>query len=189
MSEAATATRSRRERDTGNGTPSERTSPDLRLGGRRIVVEPHNCFACGTLNEHGLQLTLHAEDGRCWTELSLGKGFEGWDGIAHGGVVCTLLDEVMAWATIEHEAWGVTARMTVSFKRPVPIETAIRGEGWVEDARKRLIHTGGRIVDVASGIILATAAGTYMAASPERREELRRRYAFRLVDEPAPVEA
>jgi len=75
---------------------SEPAVRDVRLGGRRIEVAPHNCFACGTLNVHGLHLELHAADDRCWVELTLPERFGGWDGIAHGGIVCTLLDEVMA---------------------------------------------------------------------------------------------
>jgi len=60
---------------------------DVRIGGRRILMTPHNCFACGTLNVHGIQLDLHAGADRCWTELSLAERFEGWEGIAHGGIV------------------------------------------------------------------------------------------------------
>ena len=66
-----------------------------------IGSRPHHCFACGTLNIHGLHLELHVEDGRCWTELTLPERFEGWEGIAHGGIVCTILDEVMAWALVD----------------------------------------------------------------------------------------
>jgi len=185
MSEAPTTTRPRTPR-LGRNEPA---GPGIRLGGRRIEVAPHHCFACGTLNEHGLQLALHAQDGRCWTELRLPRDFEGWDGIAHGGIVCSVLDEVMAWATIEHDAWGLTARLSVDFRKPVPVEALVRGEGWVEEARKRVIRTRGRIVDVATGTVLATAEATYVAAAESRRDELRRRYAFRLVDEvPTAVE-
>ena len=52
----------------------------------RFAFEPHNCFACGTLNVHGLHLELHAGDDRCWVELSLPERFQGWDDIAHGGI-------------------------------------------------------------------------------------------------------
>ena len=51
----------------------------------RFEIEPHNCFACGELNEHGLQLRMHLADRGSWTELTLPRQFEGWDGIAHGG--------------------------------------------------------------------------------------------------------
>ncbi len=151
--------------------------------GQRIVLDPHNCFACGELNEHGLHLVLHTQDGRCWTELELDQRFEGWDGIAHGGIVATILDEVMAWALIDTDAWGLTARMDVGFKRPVPLGAPIRGEGWVVEARRRLMTTAGRIVDAASGTVLATAEATYVAAPADRREALRARYRFRVTDD------
>src|SRR6188768_3126837 len=112
---------------------SEPAVQDVRIGGRRIEIAPHNCFACGTLNVHGLHLELHAGDDRCWVELSLPERFQGWDDIAHGGIVCTILDEVMAWALIDHDMWGVTARLNVDFRRPVPIGRRIRGEGRVRE--------------------------------------------------------
>jgi uncharacterized protein (TIGR00369 family) len=163
--------------------------PGLRMGDRRIEVDEHNCFACGTLNTHGMHLGLHSQGGRCWTELSLPRRFEGWDGIAHGGIVATVLDEVMAWALIDHDAWGLTARMTIDYKRPVPIGRPIRGEGWVVEVRRRLLRTSGRIVDATSGELLATSEGTYLAAPEERKQELKGRYRFRLVDDaPEPVD-
>ena len=67
----------------------------------------------------------------CWTELTLDAAFQGWDGVAHGGILCTILDEVMAWSVIGQDTWGVTARMTVDFKRPVPVGLRLRAEGRV----------------------------------------------------------
>ena len=140
---------------------------------------PHNCFACGTLNEHGLRLRIHVEPGRSWTELELEARFEGWEGIAHGGILCTILDEVMAWALVGEDNWGVTARMSVEFKKPVPVGTALRADGWVTRSRRRLVETGARIVEAGSGVELATATGVYVAADGARKRELQRRYGFR----------
>ena len=39
--------------------------------------EPHNCFACGTLNAGGLHLDLHVDGERCWTELSIAGSVPG----------------------------------------------------------------------------------------------------------------
>ncbi len=158
-----------------------RALPDVRIGGRRILLTPHNCFACGELNVHGLHLDLHAREGRCWSELELPERFEGWEGIAHGGIVCTILDEVMAWAIVGQDAWGVTARMTVEFRRPVRVGTKIRGEGWIVRARRRVFDTAARIVEVETGAELATAEATYVAAPEERKRALKERYAYRLV--------
>src|SRR5215203_928402 len=151
---------------------SERTVTleDVRIGGSRIVLEPHNCFACGSLNTHGIRLELHAGHGRCWTELELDRRFEGWEGIAHGGIVSTILDEVMAWALVDNDSWGVTARMQVEFKRPVPIGRRIRGEGRVVEVRRRIVRAAGTLVDAVDGTVLATAEGTFVAAPDERKE-------------------
>ncbi len=148
--------------------------------GLTIEVAPHRCFACGALNEHGIHLELHVDGDRCWTELALPERFQGWDGIAHGGVICTILDEVMAWSLAATDNWGLTARMAVEFKRPVQLGVPIRGEGWVSATRRRLVDTAGRIVDPATGDVLATATATYVAAGAERKRELQARYRFRL---------
>ena len=144
-------------------------------------LAPHNCFACGTLNAHGIHLLLHVERGRAWTELSLPAHFQGWNGMAHGGIVCAILDEVMAWALVGEDNWGVTARMSVEFKRPVAIGEAIKAWGEITRARRRIVETAGMIVD-ADGRILATGTGTYLAADEERKRELRRQYGFRLAE-------
>ncbi len=153
---------------------------DVPIEGRRILLSPHNCFACGELNVHGLRLELHAGGNRCWTELSLDDRFEGWEGIAHGGIVTTILDEVMAWALVDHDVWGVTARMSLEFKRPVPIGRPIRAEGRVLEVRRRLVTAEGVVVDMADGTLLARSEGTYVGAPDARKEELKARYRFRL---------
>ena len=148
----------------------------------RFTFEPHNCFACGTLNEHGLHLELHVDGERCWTDLSIPARFQGWDEIAHGGIVATILDEVMAWSLYDHDNWGLTARMSVDFKRPVPLGRPIHAEGRVVRARRRLITTDGRIADAETGELLATAEATYVAAPDDRKRELKERYGFRSRD-------
>ncbi len=166
---------------------------DVRVSGRRIILTPHNCFACGTLNVHGLQLDLHAGGDRCWVELTLAERFEGWEGMAHGGILCTILDEVMAWALVDHDVWGVTARMSVEFRRPVPIGRPVRAEGRVLQVRRRLVTAEGVILDAADGTLLARSEATYVGAAAARKEELKARYGFRLVpdqtDAPDSVDA
>jgi len=151
----------------------------------RYVVSPHACFACGELNTHGLQLVLHVADETCWTELTLLPDFQGWEGIAHGGIVATILDEVMGWALAAADAWGFTAKMSIDYKRPVPVGTRIRGEGRLVSRRKRLLTMTARLLDADTGVVLATADALYVAASAAQLAELKERYAFRLVPESA----
>jgi acyl dehydratase len=150
----------------------------------RFAFEPHNCFACGTLNAGGLHLDLHVDGERCWTDLSIPSRFQGWDEIAHGGIVATILDEVMAWALVDTDNWGVTARLAVEFKRPVPLDRPIHAEGWITDTRRRVVTTAGRMVDGSSGELLATAEALYVAAPEDRKRELKERYGYQAPREP-----
>ncbi|MFN8628822.1 MAG: PaaI family thioesterase [Chloroflexota bacterium] len=156
------------------------TFGDVRIAGRRVMLQPHNCFACGTLNVHGMHLALHAGDGRCWVDTVLTPQFEGWEGIAHGGVISTILDEVMAWAVVEHDLWGVTARMNIEFKKPVPISKPIHGEGRVTSVRRRIVEAEGILTD-EHGEVLARAEATFVGAPDDKKAELKARYGFVLV--------
>jgi acyl-coenzyme A thioesterase PaaI-like protein len=144
----------------------------------RFEIAPHHCFACGTLNDSGMGLVLHVEPGRAWTETTLEQRFQGWDDIAHGGILCAILDEVMAWSLVAEDNWGLTARMSVEFRRPVEIGHPIRAEGWITRSRRRLIDTAARIVDLGTDQELATASGIYVAADEARKQQLRDRYAY-----------
>ncbi|MEW5990040.1 MAG: PaaI family thioesterase [Chloroflexota bacterium] len=157
--------------------------PATEIAGRAFRFEPHRCFACGELNEHGLRLELHTDRDGCRTELTLDPRFQGWEGVAHGGILCTVLDEVMAWAVIGQGTWGVTARMAVDFRRPVPVGRAIRAQAQVAQAGRRLFRTTATISDTGTGETLATAEGTYVAAPPERLAELQARYQLRPVED------
>ena len=147
----------------------------------RFEVAPHGCFVCGDLNAHGLRLTILASGERTWSELTLAAEHEGWEGIAHGGILAALLDEAMGWALFKHDCWGVTAELTTRYRRPVEVGRRIRVEGWVTATGRRAFRTAGRILDAADGTLLCEATGVYVAAPEARKVELRERYRFRLV--------
>jgi acyl-coenzyme A thioesterase PaaI-like protein len=166
----------------GKRRNSPRPEAELRdaIGPRiEFNFEPHHCFACGELNEHGLRLELHTSPEGSWIETTLDPGFQGWDAVAHGGIVCTILDEVMAWSVIGRGTWGVTARLSVAFRRPIPIGRAIRAEGWVVEEHRRASRTAGRVIDAATKEVLATSDGTFVALPNDELERLKARYGLR----------
>ena len=165
-SEAATADPGSRLRDTDGA----------------FAFEPHRCFACGELNEHGLHLELHTNPDGAWLETTIADEFQGWDAIAHGGIVCTLLDEVMAWSVIGNGTWGVTARLNVAFRRPLRTGTKVRAEGRVVSMDRRAAKTAGRVFDPSTGQVFATAEGTFMAVPEADRPRLMARYGMRRLD-------
>lgn len=129
-----------------------------------------------------MRLDLHIERGRSWTELTYEDRFQGWEGIAHGGILATILDEVMAWALVGEGGWGLTARLAIDFKRPVSVGQALRAEGWITRSRRRIVDTEGEIRDATADDVLVRARGVYVAADEGRKAELRGRYLARAVD-------
>jgi acyl-coenzyme A thioesterase PaaI-like protein len=160
------------------------TAPIRRDRTSAFEFEPHRCFACGELNEQGLHLQIHTDPEHAWTELSLEPRFQGWDSVAHGGIVCTILDEVMAWSVIGRGTWGVTARLNVALRRPVPTGRTIRARGWVVEEHRRACRTAAELVDVESRELLATAEGTFIAIPDDQLAGLRARYGMRRLDGP-----
>ena len=139
----------------------------------------HRCFACGELNASGIRMPLHMEPDRAWSDLTLDARFQGWEGIAHGGILATLLDEAMAWATASREMFGFTARMTIEYRKPVRVGVPIHVEGRIVGAKRRVIRTEASIVDPGTGEILARAEGVYVAAPEDSAQDMRARYRFR----------
>ena len=126
---------------------------------------------------------LHTDPNGSWTETTIAPRFQGWDSVAHGGIVCTLLDEVMAWSVIGRGTWGVTARLNVAFRRPIDTGRPIRAEGWVVEMHRRASRTGGRVIDPVTGEVLATAEGTFMALPDDQVARLKTRYGMRRLSE------
>jgi uncharacterized protein (TIGR00369 family) len=158
---------------------ARRSAPSRKDREGAFDFEPHRCFACGELNEHGLHLAIHTDPTGSWAETTLEQQFQGWESVAHGGIVCTLLDEVMAWAVIGRGTWGVTARLNVTFRRPIPVGRAVRAEGWVVDESRRVHRAEGRVLDAMSGEVLATGESTFVAVPPNEVERLKARYGMR----------
>lgn len=162
-------------------------APQRRDAAGTFEFEPHHCFACGELNQYGLHLAIHTSPDGSWLETTLDRSFQGWEDVAHGGIVCTILDEVMAWAVIGRGTWGVTARLSVAFRRPARTGQPLRAEGWVVQQDRRAVRAEGRVLDARSGEVFATAESTFIAVPPAELERLKARYGMRRI--PGPVEA
>ncbi len=136
----------------------------------------HWCFACGRLNPSGLQLDFDVSTDRATARYTGLQRHQGYDGTLHGGVVTALLDETMGWAIFHQGVWGVTAKITVTFKRPVPVGEELVVTGEVLRDRGRGIETTGTLIRAADGELLAEATALFLRMPDERRAELERRY-------------
>jgi len=120
-----------------------------------------NCFVCGKNNPGGLQLSFDLDKERQTLQTTFigGPTFQGWDGIVHGGMISTLLDEVMAKLVYELGYQAITVTLEVRFKNPAPILEPLRVHGEITEVGKRLIKARGRVVK-EDGTILAEGKST-----------------------------
>jgi uncharacterized protein (TIGR00369 family) len=144
--------------------------------GRRYAFADHNCFACGDSNPIGMRLEIELGEGTATTTWKPGPNFVGWEDKVHGGLLATLLDEVMAWAPSSFDSWAVTAEMRIRFRAPANPGEALSARGWVTDRRRRIYHVRGEVRGV-DGRLIATADGRFLGATPSQKAELKDRYA------------
>jgi uncharacterized protein (TIGR00369 family) len=159
------------ERPTGSGTNREIVAAD----GRRYAFADHHCFACGTTNPIGMGLHIEFGPGTARARWTVGPDYVGWSDKAHGGIIATLLDEVMAWAPSSFDSWAVTAEMTVRYRSPASPGEELVAEGRVVERRRRIYEVRGE-VRTAEGRLVAEGSGRYLGASPAEKAELKARY-------------
>lgn len=126
---------------------------------------PGNCFGCSPNNPHGLHLVFHRTERGARTSCTLPAHLCGFEGIAHGGVVATLLDEAAAWALMAYAGrLGFTRSMNISFHRSAAIGALLAVEGRVEsfDAKQALTRAEIRSVD---GAIVAESTSEWTLMS------------------------
>jgi uncharacterized protein (TIGR00369 family) len=120
-----------------------------------------NCFACGTANEHGLRLRIVPTEDGCRTVFTPLRRHEGFSELIHGGIVATVLDEVIAWSCRLRGYNAVTAELTVRYRKPVRVNVPVQVEGRITREHGRLMFAEGTLRS-EDGEILATASAKMM---------------------------
>jgi uncharacterized protein (TIGR00369 family) len=112
-------------------------------------------------------------DGRATGRATLGKPHEGPPGLVHGGVVATLLDHVLARAVRAAGRGGLTATLTVTFRRPVQLGVPLLATAELTGQDGRRTTASARLVaEDDPGTTLAEAEGLFVALRPERAADM-----------------
>lgn len=112
------------------------------------------CFACGLDNPYGLKLDFRIEGDCFMTETTLAREYQSYTGVAHGGIVSTLLDEAMGGYLVALGEKAVTGRLSVRYRHPTPIGETLKIEGKIESRRSRFV-TMKATVALADGTVTA----------------------------------
>jgi acyl-coenzyme A thioesterase PaaI-like protein len=150
---------------------------------------PHTagCLVCGRQNPKGLHLHLHVDEASGLVETRFTPSAEhiGFEGIIHGGILATVLDEAMVWAaTWRGRRFCVCGEMTIRFRKAAEVNQPLVIKAMVESSRPRLLQTSGQVLD-SSGEVMATASGKYVPVPPDRHES----FLATMLDEPATAAA
>ena len=134
--------------------------------------EGHNCFACGTANPIGLNMQFYRQGEAVCSDIILDKKHEGWENMVHGGIVTTLLDEVMSWAIMySKKVFLVTRNMKVKYIRPVMIGTPLTVSGKIMDEDPPKIRARAEIRD-NEGRFLVRSSAEFVARSIEELDSV-----------------
>lgn len=138
------------------------------------VHRSEQCFACGTSNEAGLGMALYRVGDRVYADYSVPRRFRGLSKTTHGGIITTLLDEVVV-SGVSHLAreMCVTTEMTVRFKKPVLLEQLVQIRAWVVSRDGSRLTGAGEIVDEQDRV-LAECECSLLALDPERAKHFLR---------------
>ncbi len=148
------------------------------LMNQRSGITDHHCFGCGQLNEHGLRLELIPDpDGYgVFASFVPPARTEGYTGMVHGGIITTVLDEVMAWSLARHGIWAVTAQLTTRYRSPVELGQATTAIGFLTRDRGRVIEMRGEIRRDTDHALLADATAIFMRVPASKASEWQSRY-------------
>jgi uncharacterized protein (TIGR00369 family) len=129
-----------------------------------LKPNPENrCFVCGGANDRGMHLTFERDDEarRIRGAFRVSGEYEGARGYVHGGIIATLLDEVMSKMSLFEQAHAVTAELSVEYLKPVLVGKDLTVEGWEVEKEGRNRFRLGEIRD-DSGMVLARGKGRFV---------------------------
>ena len=135
------------------------------------ILRYPGCFVCGEKNQIGLKARFTFENGEAVTELIADERFEGYKGIYHGGIISTVLDEVMIKAILAEGKFAVTAEITVRFHLPMNVGDKLKVTGKVKEVKGRMFFTEAKAVRNGNELV-TSATAKCVETKPELRARL-----------------
>ncbi len=124
-----------------------------------------HCFVCGLDNDYGLKLSFYQEEsGAVVVDYVVPDHYQGYPGVVHGGIVTTLMDEVIGRVLMTEDPirFMFTAKLTTRYRRPVPtgkpiriVGRVIKDRGRMAEAKAELFGPDGELLAEAEGVMVA----------------------------------
>ncbi len=139
------------------------TPPESLLLPMKALPHTRSCFVCGESNPGGLNLRFRTNGRTVQTHFTPTPQHVGFKGVVHGGILSTLLDEIMVWAcAVSTKRFAFCVELTVRFVKPArPGEEIVATAELVENRRNRMFEAKGELRNSA-GELLSSAHGKYL---------------------------
>ncbi|MCX7918629.1 MAG: PaaI family thioesterase [bacterium] len=122
------------------------------------LKDEQKCFACGKLNPYGLHLEFtRIDQNSLRTTFTPREYHQGWAEYLHGGLISTILDEVMVRLAYELGLRVMTAEINIRYKKAVKIGTPLVAESKLIQQNKRLVQTEAELLSADRTIRYAFA--------------------------------
>ena len=135
------------------------------------IAKYTGCFVCGEQNKIGLKAKFFFENDSAVTECVAERRFEGYKDVFHGGIISTLLDEVMIKALLYKNIFSMTVELNLKFHKIVTIGQKLNFVGSLEKKRGRLYFTKGEAKN-EDGEVVASAVGKYIEVLENMKGQL-----------------
>lgn len=119
------------------------------------------CRAAGSCRL-GVRQERLDDDGTACFELICPRDQEGGPEVAHGGWTAAVLDDCLGHLPLLHRVLSVTAELTVSFVKPVPVECPLEVRARVERREGSRWYIAGEMVLLPTRAVLARASGIWV---------------------------
>src|ERR1035441_5971489 len=115
-------------------TPEDSTGAKARDGSGPLGLRArtqNGCVVCGQDNPYGLRIQyVLGRDGAVTAEWRPTANWEGFEGIVHGGIISTVLDEAMSKAVAAMSYEALTGELKVRVRQHVAAGEKLRNPGW-----------------------------------------------------------
>lgn len=133
------------------------------------------CFACGPKNDCGLGLKFKRAGNKVTTSYTPSDHHQGFPGLLHGGIISSLLDEVMSRVSLLEGKWTQTVKLEVRFRRPISTSQTVTAEARKVGEHRKLIKAEG-IILLEDGSLAAEGRGMFAPVSNETLSKMSARY-------------
>jgi uncharacterized protein (TIGR00369 family) len=138
----------------------------------KVLPGYKNCFVCGKDNPISLNIKFYEDGNEIKAEFIPEEKHQGFKGIVHGGILFSILDEIMGrTAVINNRGMTMTVEINIKYRKKAKVGEKIIFTAQMTKDLGRMIEAKGKAYS-EDGNLLVGAKGKFIIISKKRRKEV-----------------